>query len=99
MTKQFGRETNQDGDSFFSHPSSLNMVFEPCKRLIKIKQSGGSSASGQSEQRGKAWSGFEEIHLRRSKARPRSVPRGDGHHRFGGEALMKACAKVRRTMQ
>ncbi len=50
VTEQFRREANEDGDSFFRHPSLRHLVFEPGERLIKFEQAGGSSASGQSEQ-------------------------------------------------
>jgi hypothetical protein len=99
VTEQFRRETNEDGDAFFSHPSLRHLVFEPGERLIKFEQAGGSSASSQSEQRGKGWCGFEEIIPRRSKARPRSFPSGGGHQRICGEALIQPRAKFQRATQ
>jgi hypothetical protein len=98
VTEQFRRETNEGGDSFFRHPSLRHLVFEPGERLIKFEQAGGSSASGQSEQRSKAWYGFEEIHSLRSKARPtkeRSKRRWPSRHlcQGAGAATRESAAR------
>ena len=69
VTEQFRRETNQDGDPFFSHPS-LRHVFEPGERLINSSKPAAAARAASANSEAKGGAASRKVACRRSKARP-----------------------------